>query len=433
MSQQPRSKSVSPCDSLSPLDDVAKQAMADKRQSDMFRDVIGFFREEHGKSQLPHWPEQTTALQHGRRQLMRRTAPSRKARIPEIEVKIVYPKPQPQPTITVTAPETPLQTAPAVEAAPASPSTNTCEPRCRPAAISRLHRPPPLDLTRTNGLTFLPLSDLRQRIDHARTSNNTTIVQVPRPKAEHLPKTPATPSPLVNTALIMGNNVSSAPALPLDDRASVRSTVRRPVRMLRKGSASLLFSKRVDSKSPLPTKPAAAPRQAYQPPCAVGLDGPEDERPDQRAQEDCMGNNEAADVDVSDESPDAVRPQSDSPATVIHDTPRQTPSKAANARPSETDTPLEAHKPCKGSKSEPDLQRANAPSRTLALSPSIPAPSPLPEDSPHKYGLLDRMDTPDFPTAPQEIHLVKPRRRSTGPEVFHVSPNPPTPPSPIHI
>jgi hypothetical protein len=58
--------------------------------------------------------------------------------------------------------------------------------------------------------------------------------------------------------------------------------------------------------------------------------------------------------------------------------------------------------------------------RDSALSPCIPAPSPLPEDSPHKYGLKDRMDTPDVPE-PEEINVVKARRRSSGLDIFNVS------------
>ena len=58
--------------------------------------------------------------------------------------------------------------------------------------------------------------------------------------------------------------------------------------------------------------------------------------------------------------------------------------------------------------------------RDSALSPSIPAPSPLPEDSPHKYGLKDRMDTPEV-VEPEGISVVKARRRSSGLDIFNVS------------
>jgi hypothetical protein len=54
------------------------------------------------------------------------------------------------------------------------------------------------------------------------------------------------------------------------------------------------------------------------------------------------------------------------------------------------------------------------------LSPTIPAPSPLPEDSPHKYGLRDQVDTPEVPEIPDTIDLPKARRKSSGLEIFNV-------------
>lgn len=56
-----------------------------------------------------------------------------------------------------------------------------------------------------------------------------------------------------------------------------------------------------------------------------------------------------------------------------------------------------------------------------ALSPTLPAPSPLPEDSPHKYGLRDQLDTPEVPEVTDTINLPKARRKSSGLEIFTVS------------
>lgn len=53
------------------------------------------------------------------------------------------------------------------------------------------------------------------------------------------------------------------------------------------------------------------------------------------------------------------------------------------------------------------------------LSPTLPAPSPLPEDSPHKYGLRDKMDTPELPA--KAMIIPKARRKSSGLEIFNVS------------
>lgn len=83
------------------------------------------------------------------------------------------------------------------------------------------------------------------------------------------------------------------------------------------------------------------------------------------------------------------------------------------------DLPVGNRNVCKQSKSESSLRQQHSMPRNLVLSPSIPAPSPLPEDSPHKYGLKDRMDTPEVPE-PEEINVVKARRRSNGLEIFHV-------------
>lgn len=52
------------------------------------------------------------------------------------------------------------------------------------------------------------------------------------------------------------------------------------------------------------------------------------------------------------------------------------------------------------------------------LSPTLPAPSPLPEDSPHKYGLRDKMDTPELPV--KTVIIPKARRKSSGLEIFNV-------------
>ncbi|EMC94765.1 hypothetical protein BAUCODRAFT_74112 [Baudoinia panamericana UAMH 10762] len=60
--------------------------------------------------------------------------------------------------------------------------------------------------------------------------------------------------------------------------------------------------------------------------------------------------------------------------------------------------------------------------RSSALSPTLPAPSPLPEDSPHKYGLKDRMSTPDLVAPPleqAEKDQKAARRRSSGLEIFN--------------
>jgi hypothetical protein len=59
--------------------------------------------------------------------------------------------------------------------------------------------------------------------------------------------------------------------------------------------------------------------------------------------------------------------------------------------------------------------------RVSALSPTLPLPTPVPEDSPHKYGLPDRMDTPEeIPPSQVDVELAKARRRSSGLAIFKV-------------
>ncbi|EME87922.1 uncharacterized protein MYCFIDRAFT_89509 [Pseudocercospora fijiensis CIRAD86] len=70
--------------------------------------------------------------------------------------------------------------------------------------------------------------------------------------------------------------------------------------------------------------------------------------------------------------------------------------------------------------SEPDADRDDV-DVLSTISPTIPAPSPLPEDSPHKYGLRDEIDTPEVPDVPENIALPKARRKSSGPELFNDS------------
>jgi hypothetical protein len=62
------------------------------------------------------------------------------------------------------------------------------------------------------------------------------------------------------------------------------------------------------------------------------------------------------------------------------------------------------------------------------ISPTIPAPTPLPEDSPHKYGLRDTIDTSGITEPVIEKTASRARRRSSGLEIFHVMH-----PSPVKI
>ena len=68
-----------------------------------------------------------------------------------------------------------------------------------------------------------------------------------------------------------------------------------------------------------------------------------------------------------------------------------------------------------------DEEDSPAHTRVSALSPTLPLPEFIPEDSPHKYGLKDRMDTPEANSPPPpDAELAKARRRSSGLAIFKV-------------
>ena len=289
-------------------------------------------------------------------------------------------------------------------------TTQACPPRS--TLIVRNRRPTDLHLTKTNGLTTVPLPELKQCICDARTGSAATQVQVPRPKANHLPKTPATPSPLI----VMGNRPSSIAGSPIPDNASLHSVVRRPAKLVRKSSANLF--KRIDSHTPLPRNLTGTVLQVQQEASFSSCDGATDRNEDSLV-ETCVEIDKPSD-DLGDIEP----PHSASTATITNEnafqplsastTVNEFPADGSNASRADSRTRVLENKHDRiHRQSQTDL-------RHLALSPSIPAPSPLPEDSPHKYGLKDRMETPDMPE-PEEINVAKVRRRSSGLDIFNVS------------
>lgn len=310
------------------------------------------------------------------------------------------------------------------EATSVSAHVNTCPPRCLAA---RERRPCDLVVTRSNGLTTIPVSELKQRIWDGRTEHCDTKAQVPRPKPRRrLPKTP-----IREIIQAMGNTHSNASS-PAPDSASVRHTTRNPVRVLRKSSTNLLH--RIESKSPLPPAVTGTVIQVHQqvsPPATDGVHNENDESPVDPFMD---GNRSSRSADV--ELPASA-------VTATEEGAKQPLSASTTIRESRSDTRAESRRescmeerlssseevhqlplsrPTSQATSQP-LRISPAPpasKRESALSPTIPAPSPLPEDSPHKYGLKDRMDTPEM-TEPEEINVAKARRRSSGLEIFNVS------------
>lgn len=217
----------------------------------------------------------------------------------------------------------------------------------------------------------------------------------------------------------MGNNPSSLVGLHPDDGSSLQSSasrVRAPLRMLRKSSANLLFNvRRPNSKSPFSSRLTTATviRVQQQPslssleatPEQSNEDSPmEDDQPSEPAQDVAVSHSPSTETIVRD---DNVQDSDATPAL-----PDATPTDHVH---SEQDDPT----PRKQSKSDSDLRKQAVLHRHTALSPSIPAPSPLPEDSPHKYGLKDRLESPELPEV-KNITVAPIRPRSSGPEIFHV-------------
>ncbi|TKA32504.1 hypothetical protein B0A50_01612 [Salinomyces thailandicus] len=267
------------------------------------------------------------------------------------------------------------------------------------ATTMRLPFTPPTDLKldRSNGLTTIPITDLKQLIGNVHTEACATKTQVPRPKPrKRAPKTPA---------LAMGNKPSSVNGSPEPDDASLNSVVRRrPMRVLRKSSTNLF--KRIDSKSPLPRPLTATSIVVTDRKPPEHDESPIDPfmEPAHKAREPIILHSDSTiTVDIHSGS----SRQSSATTTVV--------SSGKENRISFQATIEDA------SEHEEDEPPVPAP-RASALSPTIPAPSPLPEDSPHKYGLKDRMETPEpdaFEPPPEPTELNKARRRSSGLEIFN--------------
>ena len=220
----------------------------------------------------------------------------------------------------------------------------------------------------------------------------------------------------------MGNQHSSVSSAHDADNASTRSVVRKPPRILRKSSTNLF--KRNDSKSPLPRELTTAVIQVHQQVSPTTLD-------DSNVENDHSPIDPFMDSNQPSHSPEVVQIHSASTLTITDENAVRPLSASTTIRDATNDSRRESRMEMHTKTSfveeftpERELQSkqvSQLPSkRDSALSPSIPAPSPLPEESPHKYGLKDRMETPEVPE-PEEINIVKARRRSSGLDIFNVS------------
>lgn len=310
------------------------------------------------------------------------------------------------------------QHTPPEEAASISAKINTCSPR-----FAADRRPCPLVVSESNGLTTITTGELKQRISDGNTDRCATITQVPRAR----PRRRSPKTPIREIAATMGNTHSN-PSSPTPDNASIRHhSSRNPVRILRKSSNNLL--QRIESKSPLPPALSGTVievRQQASPPASDTRQHEHDEDHEPAHNNDpCEMTHSASAMTITDDE----QKQPLSRSTTIRESRSDT--RADSKRNSRVDERMGSSEDLvEVSPSRPTSQATSHPlrispapplsKRDSALSPTIPAPSPLPEDSPHKYGLKDRMDTPEV-TEPEEIKPVKARRRSSGLEIFNVS------------
>ncbi|KAF2209406.1 hypothetical protein CERZMDRAFT_100607 [Cercospora zeae-maydis SCOH1-5] len=273
------------------------------------------------------------------------------------------------------------------------------------------HRPQALDLSiaSSNGHSTLPTPRLKRMLCAARSPDDVSaIVQVPAADhRERLPPTPTTPL----ASLVMGNAHSNASDSV--DATSLRSVVRvrRHSRPTARKSSSNLF-RHIDSRSPLSRDVTASVMSI------LHRDGTKnDTSPIDTPMGPCDDITDADDPGYRGCLP-TLGPFC-SPSTVTMTESRANPCPSASTTDSDQDLSAKVRK---DSKTEPfpNLEPAAAEGEEAieSLSPSIPAPSPLPEDSPHKYGLRDSADTPPVPYQGAHVQTHKAKRKSSGLEIF---------------
>jgi hypothetical protein len=278
-----------------------------------------------------------------------------------------------------------------------STTPEACSPRS--ALLSRANKPTDLRLTKSNGLSTLASPQLKQAICDGHTDPN-----IPPRKSSKCPQDPFA------DAAAMGNNHSSLGEIEdATDNASVSSLARRPMRVLRKSSTNLF--KRIDSKSPLPRPLTATSIVVHQHSTHAS---------------DESGMNPFTDPPHSARDSIIMLPSASTMTVTgmsgMSDTTEQPLSASTTIKAARSDSKSPLDRSEEDTESEGDHLPPPAIDRATALSPTIPAPSPLPEDSPHKYGLKDRMDTPEPPPAkPTEDLKVAKNRRSSAFELFNVS------------
>jgi hypothetical protein len=219
----------------------------------------------------------------------------------------------------------------------------------------------------------------------------------------------------------MGNKPSSVSGSPVPDDRSQRSVVRNIKPVSRKGSYNVF--KRVDSRSPLPRDVTASVMSI------LHRDGPKRDEDAYDDDDDVAVMPQSQNTFVRPERKDSHFPP-DLARSKVHSNSTTTMTEERATQPLSASTTIRDFRTADQSAAEDsqldgadndDITASMAYLHSTSLSPTIPAPSPLPEDSPHKYGLRDKMDTPELPEPAKDISMPKARRKSSGLEIFNVS------------
>jgi hypothetical protein len=336
--------------------------------------------------------------------------------------------PSAQTTTTATRQQRPASHVPATrhsKATAANNNTSLTDPRC---LLSRPNRPATISIDGTNGASTLPAYKLKQAIKEtslASTPPQTLDVDLapppipPRSPERGRPRHRRSPALQISDLdVTMGNHPSHLdPAHDnasdqADDRsASVQRNSRSKATRVPRRSSINVF-KRFDASSPHPTELTATVIEVPRAATAPNLDGMVDDDDDE----------------TEDDEPERIRARhahrhsAPSPSIPMHPvSPSATLTEESAARPISASGTITGRQP---DIQTPDSAEQDSPThlRVSALSPTLPAPSPIPEDSPHKYGLKDRMDTPEAASPPPpDIDIAKARRRSSGLAIFNVS------------
>ena len=291
------------------------------------------------------------------------------------------------------------------------------EPRC---LLSRPHRPSTISVDETNGASTLPAYELKQAIHETRLITDTLqpldrtlpLILPERGRTRHR-RSPA--QQIVSAAAIMGNqhshhDTTDDSAFEHADDRSTHSVLRasrlsKAARIPRRSSMNVF--KRLDSKSPLPTDSTRPVTEVPRAATAPNLDDmvDDDETEDEERQRNRARH--------------AHRHSAPSPSMPMQPaSPTETLTEESAARPLSASGTITDRR---GNTDLEDDEDSPAHTRVSALSPTLPLPEFIPEDSPHKYGLKDRMDTPEANSPPPpDAELAKARRRSSGLAIFKV-------------